>query len=172
MEKPDLSAKTPEELITLFSDPAARVFATHRMAEMGAPALVAIRSVLDGSAVNRFGHSYRSFGEVYRCALISAGLMGAQAISLEPLLRDAARHSTEILSAEAIHALRRIGWNDDETVSVLAGALDRDVDTAAEAVIAIEHAGKADHPVVANQLSSSPRAREMMARFGRKIAHV
>ncbi|WP_434042747.1 MULTISPECIES: hypothetical protein [Sorangium] len=168
MEKPDLGTKTPEELITLFSDPAARVFATHRMAEMGALALAAIRSVLDGSAVNPFGHSYRSYGEVYRCALISARFMGAQAISLEPLLRDAARDSTGICSVEAIQALRCIGWKDDETLSVLAEALDRDMDTAAEAVIAIEHAGKADHPAAANRLSSSPRAREMMARFGRR----
>jgi hypothetical protein len=147
------------------SEPALRVFATHEMAARGATALAAIRGVLDGSMVNPFGHPYRTFGEVYRCALISARMMGIEALCLEPLLRDAVKSSTGACAAEAIQALREVGWKDDETLLVLTEALEHEVDVAAEAVIAIIRAGKRNHPLVVTRLESSPRARNWMDRF-------
>jgi hypothetical protein len=171
MERPDLSTRSPEELIAMFSDPAARVFATHEMAVRGAMALAALGGVLDGSALNPFGRPHRDSGEVYRCALISARLMGAQAVCLESLLREAVRRSTGICAAEAIQALREAGWKDDETLHVLAEALDREGDVAAEAVGAIDRAGKRNHPVIVTRLESSSRARQWMDRFGHSSRH-
>jgi hypothetical protein len=160
----DLTSGSHEELIAMFSDPALRVLATHEIAARGAPALDAIRGVLDGSALNPFGHPYRGQGEVYRCALISARLMGPRAQGLEPLLRDAAGDSTGINAVEAIQALREVEWKDEQTLLVLAEALDREAEVAAEAAAAIERASKHHHPIVARRLQASPRARKWMER--------
>jgi hypothetical protein len=172
MNKPDLSSKSPEELVALFLDPRDRVFATHEMAARGEMALDAIRGVLDGSTTNPSGAPLRDHWELYRCTLVSARLMGSPALCLEPLLREAVTRLTGVCAAEAVQALVAVGWRDDETLLLLVDALDREADVSAEAAIAILRAGKRTHPAVVERLEASARARMSMDGMAAWIGYV
>ncbi len=172
MVSPNLSKWSEAELIAGFADPGTRGFATHEMCVRGEKALLAIRGILDGSSVDSHGNPYPETSEVFRCALVSARLMGTRARCLEALLRELVGRVMGICAAEAIQALVQIEWRDQETLLVLVEALEREADIAAEAANAIARSGNCDHPLVVERLYVSSRARSAMEWFGNVLGKV
>lgn len=115
---------------------------------------------LDGTARNAFGvNPYGMASEPFRCALVTARLIGPEARALIPLIADAFRRGLGTSACEALLALTAIAPTDDETAAILAGALARDPELASTAAGEIIRLKLVDHPVIRGTLAGSETAR-------------
>lgn len=91
-----------------FLNPVKRVYASHDLASLGIDAIPVISSVLDGTAQNKFGISYRTFDEVLRCVIVSARIIGPKALLLKDSLIVELKNENSCIVEEARQALESI----------------------------------------------------------------
>ena len=91
-----------------FLNPNLRAKSTHKLATFGAKAIPIIASVLDGTAQNRFGISYRAFDEALRCAIVTARIIGPAALPLKDSIAAEMTNENPCIVDEAKLALEMI----------------------------------------------------------------
>ncbi|MFO0619236.1 MAG: hypothetical protein U0414_41995 [Polyangiaceae bacterium] len=157
-------------LLDQFLQPAQRAEAANRLVELGALAVPAIASVLDGSARNPFGVALRAASEeVARCALVSARRLGRVAAPLEPLLRAELSSEFAGLRAEAAAALGHLESISDETAAELAALLNSSPEVASEAAVALVRLELLDHAAVRAAVGAFPLTRDYLVAAHRHI---
>jgi hypothetical protein len=156
------------DLIESFSSPSLRSQATHQLAMLGPATIPVLRSIIEGTLRNRYGHLRVPIGtEEFRCALVTIRLLGPLAIDLEEIVAKVARTTFGTCAVEAISALAAMEWKTDESLRLLADALTGASDTALEAARAITRARREHDPIVTEKLADSERARNVLERYVR-----
>jgi hypothetical protein len=151
-------------LVADFLDPARRALATHALAALGDDAVPVVASVLDGTARNAFGVSYRTFDEALRCALVTARFLARLAAPLEPALSSELEHPNPGIRAEAAAALGMLPRLSETSIAALAGTLEDDPDPASEAASVLLQSGLSEHTRVLDVTGRSARAAHVLTR--------
>jgi hypothetical protein len=88
--------------------------------------------------------------------------MGAAATPLVPLIAAAFRRGSGPTALEALLALTEIAPADESTLAILAEALARDAELAANAALEIVRLGLLEHPAISRTLETSTTAQGLV----------
>jgi len=108
----EFEARTAVFYCRAFLTPASRGWATHELASRREAAIPLLRAIFAGDARNEHGVPYRNLGMPLGCALVTAGLLGSVAQSLEDFVRS---ELEGVWAVYAKDALARLGQDGSET---------------------------------------------------------
>lgn len=141
------------------------------LVDMKEEAVPIILLILNGQAKNNYGYSFSDFIDPCRTAMIAVQELYKNGIvidDIESLLIKMCNHEAYMVIEEACRTFSIIGWKSDEVTEKICELLDCQFSVAAEAVFALEKAGKINSEQLKKKLHLSCQAKKMFEFFKNK----